>query len=43
MILSNKKLKELGWESKHSIMDGYDRLLKYMAEEREKDSNVHEI
>ena len=43
MVLSNQKIKELGWLSKHSIKDGYDRLLKYMIEEREKDSRSYEI
>ena len=39
MILSNQKLKELGWKSQYNIKQGYERLLKYLEEERKKYDN----
>lgn len=33
MVLSNYKLKELGWNCKYNLKQGYDRLLKYLKEE----------
>ena len=33
MVLSNKKIKELGWTNKYTIKDGYKRLLKFLEEE----------
>lgn len=34
MILSNKKIKSLGWKSKYTLKEGYRRLLQYLKEER---------
>ena len=34
MVLSNKKLKDLGWSCKYDLKSGYRRLLDYMKEER---------
>ena len=34
MVLSNKKIKGLGWKSKYTLKDGYIRLLQYLKEER---------
>lgn len=33
MILSNQKIKTLGWKSKISLKEGYKRLIKYIKEE----------
>ena len=33
MILSNQKIKSLGWKSKISLKEGYKRLIKYIKEE----------
>ena len=33
MVLSNKKLKNLGWKCKFSVKDGYERLINYIREE----------
>ena len=35
MILSNEKLKELGWKPKYNLKQGYERLLNYMREVKE--------
>ena len=32
MVLSNYKLRELGWNCKYNLKQGYDRLLKYLQE-----------
>lgn len=37
MILSNEKIKKLGWKSKYDLKEGYTRLLEYLKEEREED------
>lgn len=34
MVLSNQKLKNLGWNSKYNLKEGYSRLLEYLKEER---------
>ena len=34
MILSNEKLKGIGWKSEYTLKQGYERLLKYLKEER---------
>lgn len=34
MVLSNEKLKKIGWYPKYDIKEGYNRLLMYMKEER---------
>ena len=34
MILSNEKLKNTGWKSEYNLKQGYERLLKYLKEER---------
>ena len=39
MALSNNKLKKIGWTPKYNIMQGYDRLLKYMKETFDGDKN----
>lgn len=36
MILNNEKLKKIGWNCKYNIKQGYDRLIKYLQEEKEK-------
>lgn len=36
LILSNEKIKELGWKPKYNLKQGYDRLIKYLQEERKK-------
>ncbi len=33
MVLSNEKIKKLGWKSKYDIKEGYIRLLKFLEEE----------
>lgn len=33
MVLSNEKLKQIGWNSKYNLKDGYDRLIKYLKED----------
>lgn len=35
MILSNEKLKKLGWKPKYNLKQGYERLLNYMREIKE--------
>ncbi len=37
MILSNEKIKKLGWEPKYNLEQGYDRLLKYLKEENDEE------
>ena len=34
MILSNQKLKSLGWKSEFDIKNGYERLIQYLKEEK---------
>ena len=34
MVLSNNKLKKLGWNCKYNIKDGYKKLIEYMLEEK---------
>ena len=36
MILSNKKLKIIGWNYKYNLKQGYERLLLYLKEENKK-------
>lgn len=33
IILNNDKIKSLGWKPKYNVLDGYDRLIKYLKEE----------
>ena len=33
MVLSNNKLKKIGWNCKYSLKDGYKRLINYLNEE----------
>ena len=33
MILSNEKIKSIGWEAKYNVLQGYDRLIQYLKEE----------
>ena len=35
MILSNEKLKKIGWKPKYNLKQGYERLLNYMREVKE--------
>ena len=37
MILSNNKLKKIGWNYKYSLKDGYKRLINYLIEEKNKE------
>ena len=37
MILNNDKIKSIGWKPKHTLKDGYNRLIKYMLEEKMND------
>jgi len=36
MVLNNDKLKTLGWKPKYNLKDGYDRLISYLKNERNK-------
>lgn len=38
MILSNKKLKTLGWKCEYDLKQGYDRLINYLLEELSKNN-----
>lgn len=33
MVLNNGKIRALGWTPKYNVLDGYDRLIKYLKEE----------
>ena len=39
LILSNEKLKLLGWSPKYNLKQGYEKLIKYLQEERGKKQN----
>lgn len=43
MILSNKKIKKIGWSPRYTLKQGYDRLLKYLKEEKinEEKNNIN--
>ena len=38
MILNNDKLKSIGWVNKYNLKQGYDRLVKYLEEERKNET-----
>lgn len=37
MILNNEKLKQIGWDCKYGLKEGYERLINYLKEERERE------
>lgn len=36
MVLNNQKLKAIGWKNKYNLKQGYDRLIRYLIEEKNK-------